>query len=159
MSLEIIISAIALIVSIIVAIYSYFQGSKSNQLQERIVEIEEQREQERLNKENRADLQPYFRYISRKDSPVKIARQIIIKNLGKQEAQNIRMYVDGDPLSMHRNIFCRPDYKLTPIRPGSDQKWRIEVDEESPEVCEIKLKWDDETGSDHEFNDKLLLKK
>ncbi|MCW9708837.1 hypothetical protein [Fodinibius salsisoli] len=166
MNWELIISGAAFVVSLGVAIYSYLQGRKSNDLQEeqtklqrRVVEIEEQREQERLAKENRADLQPYFRYISRKDSPVKIARQITIENLGKHEAQNIRMYVDGDPVSMHRDIFCRPDNKLSPIQPDSDQMWCIEVDEESPEVCEIMLKWDDETGSDYEFKDKLPLKK
>lgn len=166
MNWELIISGAAFVVSLGVAIYSYLQGRKSNDLQEeqtklqrRVVEIEEQREQERLKKETKARLRPVLKYIDRHDSAREIARQITIENLGKHEAQNIRMYVDGDPVSMHRDIFCRPDNKLSPIQPGSDQMWRIEVDEESPEVCEITLKWDDKTGNDYEFKDKLALKK
>lgn len=163
---ENIIALVALSVSGIAAYYSYRQRTKSNDLQEeqtelqrRVVNIEEQREQERLKKETKARLRPVFKYIDRHDSTREIARQIKIENIGKVKAYNIRMFVDGDPLSMHRNTFCRRDDKISPIQAGNYQMWRIEVDEESPEACEITLKWDDETGIDYEFKDKLSLRK
>jgi len=158
MNWELLISAIALIVSGMAAFYSFKQGRRSNQLQERIVDIEEQREKERLAKENKADLRASFKYENLLDEG-QVASHIVVRNEGKIKAENIRLYVDGDPVTQHKYMMQSHSHKLSPILPDKEYKSVISVEENEPESCEIKLLWDDETGRNYEFKEKLPLKK
>lgn len=166
MSIELIIALSGVFISIISVSVAIWSAKKSNsfskeqtELQRRVVELEEQRELERKLKEDRADLRPILTYKPGKEGYSEYASYFQIENNGKMKADNIRMYVDGDPVTQHKYMMRHHDYKLGSLNPGRPKSWSVHITEEDPEICEVELKWDDETGKDHSFKEKVALKR
>lgn len=160
------IAFIGIVISLISVAVAIWSARKSNSfskeqtdLQRRVVELEEQRERERKLKEDRADLRAIISYKPGKEGYSEYASHIKVDNSGGMKAENIRMYVDGDPVTQHRYMMQHNDYKIGSLNPGGPQLWAIHITEDAPETCEIELKWDDETGKDYSWKERVALKR
>lgn len=93
------VSVFAAIGSFVVSIFalgvSYCTQGKANKLQQRIVEIEEQRDRDMINATQKADLRAEIGEIEG------CSARLFIKNDGASEARNIRVKMDGVPIEEH----------------------------------------------------------
>lgn len=165
MTLEFIIALSGVVISLISVSVAVWSAKKSNafskeqtDLQRRVVELEEQRERERKLKEDRADLRAVFQYYEPVDGFNKKASFVNIENTGKMEARNIRIFINGDPHIHHKFIRAHNTITFNRIKPGGPCGWALNVTEETPESCEIELKWEDDTGKDYSWNERVALK-
>ena len=107
MNWELIISGFALLISGITAWYSYKQGSKSNNLQERVVALEEQREQERIEEANKAMIVPRMTTGAARSGKTKFLLSVF--NEGQSEARNVRVFINGQTPTEYPNILTDED--------------------------------------------------
>lgn len=148
MSMEIIISCFALLVSIIVVVYSFIQGRKSNQLQERIVNIEEQREKEKKEEKIKAEVKAEVVY--RKTAKGKQASKFRVYNQGAGAAQNVKIFIDDKPVKECDFVLAdQNEYEI--IAAGSEVKIPVATSKDSPSNWKTVIHWDDKTGTDNEF--------
>lgn len=165
MSTEFFITIAGVTISLISVFVAFWSARKSNsfskeqtELQRRVVELEEQRERERQLREDRADLRAVFQYYDSVEGYDKKASFVNIVNNGKMEARNIRMFINGDPHIHHKFIRAHNLITFNPIKPGGPCGWALNVTEETPQSCDIELKWDDDTGKNHTWKEKVPLK-
>lgn len=165
MTIELTTAVIGIVISFISVAVATWSARKSNkyrkeqiELQRKVVDLEEQRERERKIKEDRALLRAEIDYLEHHKGYYKLANYMAIKNLGNMKAEYIRMYVNGEPVSTQRYMMRHHSHILNDMSPGGPNKWSLSIDEETPDTVDIELKWDDETGKDYSWKDRMPLK-
>jgi hypothetical protein len=140
----VVIAALSLLVAIVAIVKSGRAQHEANAAQRRIVEIEEQREQTRQADLTQAKLRPALR----KDGNTDI---LYVKNIGAAEARNIRVELDGRPLSEHP---VKPLLYPMPALAGPDSEIScpLNTNLDTPDPpWEIKITWDDASGKDRTY--------
>ena len=155
MSWELFLSIAAVFISAILGFITWLQNRKSNSLQERIVELEEQREIQRKHIENSAELLAKIEFST---SGYKDAIALIITNIGLAGAENVKIWVNDKPPSKVDNIYTEDRPDVLEVLPANDYvKYPfIRIEENQPPI-EVKIKYDDSIGIGHERNFKLRL--
>jgi len=146
---ELWISIASLILSIVAVSWNIKLQRESNDLQKRIVLIEEEREYERKVKSRQADLRAQLR---KEESKYKL----YIINLGQVEARNIRIKINGEPLEQHCT-FVKGQFIPSYIGPGSKMSFLMAFSYDFHPPFEIELKWDDDYQKDRIRKDVLTF--
>lgn len=155
-------SVIIAILSVSVAVWSAKKSNSTRKeqvlLQIRVVELEELKEKERKEKDDRADLRAVVQIAERIDGFYRKATHIQIENNGKNTATNIRLFVNGDPVTQHGYMMRHNSHRLNDLNPDGPCMWGLYIIEVSPKTCEIELRWDDKTGKDYSWKEPVDLR-
>lgn len=154
MSWELIISVGALFVSCVVALYSYYQGKRSNKLQERVVDLEEEREQDRLAEANQAHLVASFTWD--REYTGQVRHKLSIRNEGASEARNIRVLVDGERPTDFQHILRDHD-TIEVIAPNNQFDYLIAGDRGADPIWLVEVTWDDDYEEGRQIRTELGL--
>ncbi len=159
MTIEIWFSGFALLISAIVAIYSYMQGRKSNELQEeqtdlqrRVVELEEKRETERKEEKIRANLRAEVDY--RPTAAGRVAKKLRIVNEGQGAAKNIRIEIEGKSIE-GCDFILKGNKSLDVLAAGNEFLLPMATSKDSPASWLTTLYWDDKTAKNQKFETTL----
>lgn len=149
---ELILSIIAVIISAMVAVYTYLQGRKSNQLQERIVQLEEQREQDKQVAANQADVKAEI--VQKPTNHGKLSKKFRIYNSGESQARNIRVWIDDEPVYDVGFIHIDEPF-IEILAPGSHVDFITSFSNDTPLNWKTTILWDDDSGKDRKFETML----
>lgn len=143
------ISAGSLVVAIIALIVSVLSNRKANATQERLVEIEEQREKDRQAQRLSAQLRAELR---KKGN----SYRLVIINQGDAEARNVRVMMDGKPLSEH-NVAVSNDRLPDVVGANAEVSCLLAITQGNAPPFDIEIKWDDDSGNDKEYRTTLTF--
>jgi hypothetical protein len=143
------IAAGSLIVAIIALIFSIVSNQKAIANQKRLVEIEEQREQERQNQKSSAQLRPELRRVEK-------SKRLVIKNYGDAEARNVRIIMDGKPLAEHKTSLSNVHMPEL-VGAYSEISCVLAINKDNAPPFNIEIKWDDNSGNDKEYRTMLTF--
>ena len=117
---------------------SKLQG-EANDLQQRLVAVEEGREQQRVDESQRAHL--VGRLVRTPRTPPLF--YLRIENLGLAKATRIRVNVNGQPVSEEPSI---TGPLRTELGPDARHQYQIARDFETPDLSHLHIEWDDAEG-------------
>ena len=150
-------SQVALVVSILSLIVSAIARWKSiqaqrvaNANQQRLVELEEQREKERKLRALQALLRPELR-VNEKGS-----YRLYLVNDGESEARHVRVNLDGLPMREHCAAVQSSDVP-TNVGPNSEISCLLAPAGRCVPPFEIEIKWDDDSGPGHVYRGVLTF--
>jgi hypothetical protein len=163
MNWEVIISGAAFLVSGIVAVYSYLQGRKSNEmqkeqteLQRRVVELEEQREEKKKRLQKKAEIRAVIDF--EETGGHRLPRKILIWNHGPADAENIEVLVDGLPPSEVEYLYTERRNDTVEVLPAGDYyDYSFGNREENQAPIDITVTYDDLLDEKQEYKTKLRL--
>jgi len=138
----------SLIVSMIAVWKSSQAQREANAVQKRIVEIEEQREREKLFEAKQANLRAELRKVERR------TYRLYLVNHGKAEAHNIRIKLDGTPLAEHCAA-VQNDRMPVFLGPGAECSVLLAISSVCAPPFEIEITWDDDYGTDRTYRTTL----
>ena len=147
---SVIISAVSLVVSVVAAWKSLQAQREANIAQRRIVEIEEQREQERRLTASQAFLSPQLRKTERG------SYRLYLVNSGKAEARNVRVKLDGVPLGEHP-VAVEGDNLPVRVGPNSEVSCILAITLSCAPPFEIEVMWEDDSGTDRVYRGTLTF--
>jgi len=146
---SLLVSFCSLVVSIIALWKSSRAQDEANELQRKLVCIEEQREYDRKAELLQANLYAELIKINR-------SYRLCLVNSGKAEARNIRIKLDGVPLDNHcaavKGISI-PSY----IGPNSEVSFPLAISLDCSPPFEIEVKWDDDYSQDRVYKNTLMF--
>ncbi|MGB9879339.1 MAG: hypothetical protein ACPLRM_01130 [Anaerolineae bacterium] len=138
----IIVGGLSLIVSGIAMMGSWKAQREATTAQKRIVEIEEQREKEKVVSSQQALLHPELRETGTG------SYRLYLVNSGKAEARNVQVKLDGVPLKDH-HAAVKGDVMPTLIGPNAEVSCLLAISTRCAPPFEIEVLWDDDSGKDH----------
>jgi hypothetical protein len=148
---SLVVSALALVVSI----WAHYRMGRlkreSNTLQERLVELEEEREADRRRRQKSADLSAQLEQRPGRNGP---RTMLVIENSGRGLAENVRVQVDGTPIHEHGSVH-RNEPTITKIGSGSESSILISTHADNHPPFDVRVQWDDATGTNHTFETTL----
>ncbi len=133
----------------IIAIYISGRAQKvANSVQLRLLEIEEQREKHRIDVSKQAELRAELR---KKGN----SGRLYIQNSGAAEARNMRVELDGRPLSEH--LVASPQHPIPDlVGPYDEISCFLTMNSHtSKPPFKIRIIWDDESGADRNYRSTL----
>ncbi|MBT9143080.1 MAG: hypothetical protein DDT32_01483 [Syntrophomonadaceae bacterium] len=144
------IAVCSLVVSTVAIYMSWKASREANAAQRRIVDIEEQREQERRLSALQALLRPQLRKTE------KGSDRLYLVNSGKAEARNVRVELDGVPLNKHRAAVVGNDIPAH-IGPNSEVSCVLAFTFGCAPPFKIEIKWEDDSGMGRIYRGTLTL--
>lgn len=139
MSWEILISSVALVVSIVVAIYSYRQGRKSNELQSRVVKLEEKREERNQKQLHEAALNIELEKVA----TGKYIFRII--NKGPARATDFLFRINGQAPHKYDKMLLDLE-SINQIQPGQNLEKRVSKTKGQSSVIDVVANFEDGNG-------------
>ncbi len=121
--------------------------SESNDLQARLVELEEEREADRLHMQQAADLTAHL-----EKRPGKNGRRtmLVLRNEGNATAEDVRVEFDGDRIDEHGSVhYDKPI--ISKIGSGAESPILVSVHAQHHPPFEVKVTWTDATGKNNSF--------
>ena len=155
------VSVLALIVSAASAIATWRTNSRQIKHQERLVNLETAREQDRQRLAQSAEV---WAFIDRGEQPylqwtVK-TYWLVIRNDGMALARNVRVLLDEKPFIEHV-LVQDVEEEITTIGSGSEHRYSLAVtrrsDPQSERVVHVLIQWDDDSGEPHRWESKLQI--
>jgi len=144
------VSVAALTVSIIALCLSLRAQREATSAQQRIVEIEEQREEDRLSLVKRAELRAELR---KSDT---YACRLYIVNSGSAEARNVNVVLDGQSLAEH-SVGGHGKTLGPLIGPESETSCILTTHAGCAPPFEIHITWEDDSEQLREYRSTLTL--
>jgi len=141
---------IASLLSIAAIIVSILAFIKSQKTQNRLVEIEEAREQDRLAEKKKANLTAQ---IMRDERGRLILR---IENKGLGEARDIRVWLDDKQISDHP-VFVKGQEEIFVVGPQSYFQYLIAITSSCPCPSGIAIAWADDSGEVGSYRNSLTF--
>lgn len=147
---EVILAACSLLVSIIALGLSYRAQREANAAQRQMLAIEQERERERQMHRREALLQAQLRAVSRG------SYRLYLVNRGEAEARNVRIRLDGRPISEH---CAAVQGETLPYRVGPDSEVSclMGISHDCSPPFDLEVLWDDDSGSDRAYRTTLTL--
>ncbi|NLV92167.1 MAG: hypothetical protein GX030_07235 [Firmicutes bacterium] len=142
------ITFLALVVSGVSLSKSSRAQNEANKLQQKLVQIEEQRERDRTTELLQADLHATLV----KDDK---SYRLLLVNSGKAKAQNLRIRLDRVPLENHCAFAGQP--APPHIGPNSQASIHLAIALDCRPPYEIEVKWDDDFGKDRVYESTLTF--
>jgi hypothetical protein len=148
-----IVSIVALVVSLASVIVAWrtshhqrrLQG-RQNELQERLVELETARERDRLRQARSAQLLASIERVEKGKPHVPRTDYFLkIVNHGQAAARDIRILLDGKPMSEHP-LIIRGEPELAKLGPGAESRSYLAFTMGSDRVFDVRVTWNDEAG-------------
>ena len=151
---------LALLVSIVSAIATWRTNSRQNQHQERLVNLETAREQDRQRLARSAEVrasigrgEQHFRERMVGRSP---QYWLVIRNDGMTLARSVRVLLDGKPAIEHA-LIPGGEEEITTIGPGTEYRYILAVSHQSPRVVDVLIQWDDDSGEPRRWESQLKV--
>jgi hypothetical protein len=146
----VVIAAGSLIVAIIALLKSLGAQKEANEVQRRLVGIEEKREIDREGQARKAVLRPSLRKTD------KASYRLQIANDGMEEARNVRVLLDGQPSSKHCTA-VGGDTIPALIGPNSTVSCLLAVHMQCAPPFDIEISWEDDSGDAGSFKGVLTF--
>lgn len=140
-------SGIALLVSI-------NANRKANAIKQRQIAIEEQREKDRQKQKHSAQLRSDLHKVQ--DSKGGVNYRLCIVNHGAVEARNLRVTMDGKPLSGHA-VSIPNDRLPDQIGANSEVSCFLNLGPGRTPPFKVEVVWDDDSGLDNKSNNTLTF--
>lgn len=105
--------------------------------------IIENQEQERSREKRKANL---VARIEPKEGQNSVQHFIVIKNDGPADARNITLFLDGRPISKHRNIRSSLKEIVQQISVGSNVSYRLIMRGGDSGILNLEMKWEDDSN-------------
>lgn len=145
--MELWISLAALLVSFLIGIITWLQNRKSNKLQERIVDLETERENQKVEEDAKAILIP--RITTDNEWTGKQRHLLSIMNIGKSEARNIRVSINDTLISRYEHVLDDED-EIEILAPNSEYNFIIAKSKETNPKWKVFVHWEDNFGDSTE---------
>jgi len=140
----------SLVVSGIALVKSARAQRQANQTQERLVEIEERREQDRQAQARQAILRPKLRGTERG------GHRLYLVNSGRCEARNIRVEMDDTPFAEHPAA-AQNDPMPSLVGPGGEISALLCLTLDCAPPFKIRITWDDDFGTNRTYSTTLTM--
>ena len=161
------VSVLVLLVSAASAIAAWRANSRQSQRQERLVNIETAREQDRQRLARSAEVRASIVHGERRFMEQIVPQYwLVIRNDGMALARNVRVLLDGKSLIDHTLV---PDgeEEITTIGSGIKHRYILNprqafnlfgsVSLESARIVDVLIQWDDDSGEPRRWESKLKI--
>ena len=154
------VSVLALLVSAASAIATWRTNSRQSQHQERLVNLETAREQDRQRLARSAEVRASIDRGEQHFRERMIARSpqywLVIRNDGMALARNVCILLDEKPILEHTLV---PDgeEEITTIGPGTEHRYILAVSMQSARIVDVLIQWDDDFGEPRRWESKLKI--
>lgn len=125
----------------------YF-GIKNGRLQQRLVELEQEREKAKYVQSLQAVLRAEFRNARH------VSSRLVISNSGKGTARSVKVLLDGVPLLEH-DVIPKGVEKVDIIGPESEISYAIAIDRACHPPFALEMTWDDDSGQQGKYSTTL----
>ena len=142
------IGAGSLMVAVIAFALSKRSADRVSRLQERIVHIEEQREERQLSASRQANLKAELR------RPTRNSERLYIVNSGQAEARNIRVELDAKPLAEHPAAVSN-DHMPRAVGANNDISCFLAIRSGITPPFDVKITWDDDYAEGRSYSTTL----
>ena len=133
------IACLSLLISMCSVGVAVWAHVRHHSLQKRIVDIEEEREQDRKRDATKADLTASMgRFPSG-------GHKLVIKNLGESEARDIRVRMDDKPILEHEAVPHNHD-EIHSIGPHSEIEYKLGLSSQTGPPFRVEISWSDDSG-------------
>jgi hypothetical protein len=147
----VVLSAIAVLVSAWAAREARQTAGDQNEMQRRLLALEQARERDRQSVATRAELRAAIHRIG--DSRY----VLVIANEGACAARAVSVRVDGQPVGEHQTFVVDSDSLVTKLGPGAEARYQMAVAMGSPLVYDVQLLWEDDSRLPREWSSQLSL--
>lgn len=148
------ISAGIALVSVAAAIYFGLRSQRLQRenadLQKRLVEIEEARDQERKKTIKKAQLSAHIEEYGRNN------HRLVVENAGNAEARNINLTMDGKPFDEHQAAVSG-EGKISRIGAHSQATRLLALTMRCAPPFELEIAWDDDSGEKGSYQTTLTF--
>ncbi len=151
------VSFLALILSAVSAIKTWRTNSLQSKHQERLVNLETAREQDRQRLAQSAEVSALIDRGERPFMNGTVKRYwLVIRNDGRALARNVRVLLDGKPFIEHALV---PDgeEEIMTIGSGIEHRYNLAVSQKSERVAHVLIQWDDDSGEPRRWESKLQI--
>lgn len=138
-STSLLLSAAAVIVAIWSVREAKAQARRQDEIQRRLLSLENSRERDRLRSTRSAELRARIERGGRSD-------HLVIFNEGSAEARAIDAKLLGKPLSPDVDVLVADGEVARTLGPGSSARYVIALHMGSPPLMPVELAWEDDTG-------------
>ena len=152
------VSVLALLVSAASALATWRTNSRQSQHQERLVNLENAREQDRQRQAQSAEVRAS---IDRDEQDFReriIGRSpkywLVIRNDGMALARNVQVLLDGKSLIDHKLV---GEEEITAIGSGTEHRYILKVSLNSAGIVDVLIRWDDDSGEPRRWESKLKI--
>jgi hypothetical protein len=149
-SVSISISALSLIVSGVATWIAWKAHRKTISLQQRMLQIEEQRERDRRLMASQAQLHPELRATTHG------GYRLYIVNSGMAPARNLRVILDNTPLTEHPAA-VQNDPMPTLVGPNSEVSCLLALMSGCSPPFDIELQWEDDSSTNRAYKGTLTF--
>ena len=154
------VSVLALLVSAASAIATWRINSRQSRHQERLVDLETAREQDRQRLARSAELRASIgrdkQDFRERMIPRSATYWLAIRNDGMALAQNVRILLDGKPFLEH-TLVPHGEEEITTIGPGTEHRYILAVSLQSASIVDALIQWDDDSGEPRRWESKLKI--
>jgi len=150
---------VASLLSVIAIIVSILAFRKSLKTQNRLVDIEEVREKDRLAEKNKANLTAkIIKEALPRSGSIKIDTNyyLQIENKGSSEARDVKVVLDGKPLLEHPTILKNIE-EITQVGPNTDFRYLLVLSMQGRPPSNIEIEWEDDSGEPGNYSTTLTL--
>lgn len=145
---------IASLLSIIAIIVSIFAFRKSHKTHNRLVDIEEAREKDRLVEKQKANL---IARIDHEPGSHGMKDLLVIENTGVGGAKNVEVMLDGTPMFEHPSMCLQKDSKFGEVGPTSAARFLLFTADQLRPPNRITITWEDDSGEPGKYSTTLTL--
>lgn len=150
--------AIGAILVSLLSVYFSFRANKNSltlqkeqtEMQKRITQIEEAREQDRAIQSRKANLKAELRKVERN------SYRLVINNSGQGTARNVEAKLDGKPILEHPAI-ASSQQEIKLIGPCSEISYITGIALDCSPPFKFKVTWEDDSGVPGEYETTLTL--
>lgn len=144
----VVIGALSFVVSCVAVWVAWRANRKALGIQARILEIEEQRERDKRLSASRASLRPELR------KTASGSHRLYLVNSGMAAARNVRVMLDGQPLSEHPAA-VQGNEMPTRVEPNSEVSCLLAFTFACSPPFDIEVRWEDDSGTDRLYTGTL----
>jgi hypothetical protein len=155
------VSALALLVSVIALVASWRSGNRQNDLQERLVTLETNREQDRQRQTRSAELRATIEHGTRDMRETRVLGKppqywLTVRNEGMTGARQVRVLLDGAPALQHV-LVPRGEDDISTLGPGTEFRYVLAVTLGGPRVLHARIEWADDSDDARSWESQLKV--
>jgi hypothetical protein len=148
----------SLVVSVIalgVSVWAHFRATRlkaeSNDLQARLVELEEEREAERRQMKQAADVTAD---LEKRPGRNGFRTMLVLRNQGNAPAEDVEVEFDGNRIDEHGSVHY-DGATIPKIGSGAESPILVSVHSENNPPFHVRVRWSDGTGENNSFETTL----
>jgi hypothetical protein len=154
-------SAAAVVVAVIALAFSARAASQQNALQERLLALENAREDDRLRLARSAEVRAIVNRGAVSEREARLLGKtppcmLVVRNHGAVPARNLELLLDGAPVLSH-SLILRGEDDVNMLGPGADFSYVLAVDQGAPRVLNVTIYWDDDAAQRRRWDSQLKI--